>query len=172
MFRTSDVQKCGPSFVKSKLRLQRGMIRMQGSVLTREQIQDLRDFGFCVSEEDERGRIAVSGEIIPDLVSLEMLLLTLTFWEEIHYWDADTYSPTDPGGYVTALRWDADSVAYMEGNHGWSSRWKIVSIEEMAKHIQKNWDKDCDRGAYLNRIQISHNKYISRERIRSRLREK
>lgn len=144
---------------------------MQGSVMTQEQIQDLQDFGFCVSEEDERGRIAVSREEIPGLTELEMLLLTLTFWDEIHYWDADKYSATDPGGYVTALRWDADSVAYMEGNHGWSSRWRIVSVAEMAKHMQKNWDKDCDRGAYLNRILISHNEYISRERIKRNLKE-
>ena len=133
--------------------------------MTQEQIQDLRDFGFCVGDEDERGDTVVSCETIPGLTELEMLLLTLTFGDEIHYWDADKQSPTDPGGYVKALRWDVDSVAYMEGNHGWSSRWQIVSIEEMAKHMQKNWDKDCDRGAYLNRIRISHNKYISRERV-------
>ena len=131
--------------------------------MTQEQIQNLQDFGFCVDEEDERGNRVVSCKSIPGLTELEMLLLTLTFGEEIHYWDAEKQSPTDPGGYVTALRWDADSVVYMEGNQGWSSHWQIVSIEEMAKHMQKNWDKDCDRGAYLNRIRVSHNKYIARE---------
>lgn len=44
---------------------------MQGSVMTQEQIQDLQDFGFCVSEEDERGRIAVSREEIPGLTDWE-----------------------------------------------------------------------------------------------------
>ena len=134
-------------------------------VLAEEQIKNLQYLGFCVGEEDERGYVAVSCETIPDLTSLELLLSVLTFWEEIHYWDADKYSPTDPGGYVTALRWDAESVAYMEGNHGWSSCWQVVSVEEMARHMQKNWDKDCDRGAYRNRIRISHNKNISRERV-------
>ncbi len=141
-------------------------------VLTEEQIQDLQYFGFQVDEEDERGYMAVFCDRIPDLVSLEMLLLTLTFWDEIHYWDADTYSPTDPGGYVLALRWDVDSVAYMEANQSWSSRWQIVSIEEMAKHMQKNWDKDCNGGKYLNRILVCHNKYnIWRERITGNLKK-
>ncbi len=67
--------------------------------MTQEQITDLREFGFMVSEEDERGNTVVSNETIPDLVSLEMLLLTLTFKDELHYWDADKVSPTDPGGY-------------------------------------------------------------------------
>lgn len=139
--------------------------------MTQEQRMDLLDFGFCVGEEDERGRIAVSSEKVPDTTVLEMLLLSMTFREEIRYWDAYKVSPTDPGGYVTALRWDADSVAHREGNHGWSSRWEIVSIEEMAKHMQKNWDKDDDSGAYLNRIQVSRNEYISREHISNDLKK-
>ena len=32
-----------------------------------------------------------------------------------------------------------------------------ISIREMAERIQRNWDKDCDSGMYLNRILISDN---------------
>ena len=95
--------------------------------------------------------------------------MTMTFDDEIHYWDAYKKSPTDPGGYVTALRLDEEHVAYMEGNHGWTSSWYIVSVEEMAGHIQKNWDKDCDRGKYYNKVLIQKNKYITREKINNDL---
>lgn len=104
-------------------------------IMTEEQKEYLKEFGFKVSDE------------------------------EISYGDADWKSSTDPGGYVTALRLDNERVAYREGNHGWISKWYIVSVEEMAKHIQKNWDKDCDRGMYLNNVQIEHNKYITRQEI-------
>lgn len=133
--------------------------------MTEEQKEYLKEFGFKVSDEDERGRITVFSETVPDLLSLEMLILTMTFHDEISYWDADKESPSDPGGYVTALRLDNERVAYMEGNHGWTGKWHIVSVEEMAKHMQKNWDKDCDRGGYLNRVQIERNKYITRQEI-------
>ena len=136
-----------------------------GEIMTEEQKEYLKEFGFKVSDEDERGRTVVFSEMVPDLISLEMLILTMTFYEEISYWDADWKSPIDPGGYVTALRLDNERVAYREGNHGWISKWYIVSVEEMAKHIQKNWDKDCDRGMYLNNVQIEHNKYITRQEI-------
>lgn len=140
--------------------------------MTKEQTEELRVIGFKVSEEDFRGNIIIEKEIIPDLSSLEKLILILTFGEQIEYWDAYRRSSTDPGGYVTALRWDEEHVAYMDGNHGWSSSWDIISIQEMAKRIQKNWDKDCNGGKYLNKIVISHNQYVTREQIGNDLRKK
>lgn len=140
--------------------------------MTKEQIEEIRAIGFKVSEEDSRGKVAIESDNLPDLLSLESLILILTFEEEIHYWDAFRESPTDPGGYVTALRLDGEMVAYMVGNHGWTSSWNVISIPEMAKQIQKNWDKDCDRGMYLNKIMISRNKYVTRERISDDLRRK
>ena len=125
--------------------------------------------GFQVSDEDLRYGVAVSSETIPELDALKKMILTMTFDDEINYWDADRKSPTDPGGYVTALRLNEKQVAYKEGNHGWSSSWYIVSIEEMANHIKKNWDKDCDRGKYLNKVLINQNKYITRDKIKSDL---
>lgn len=140
--------------------------------MTKEQIEELCALGFEVSGEDERGKIAIARENVPDLICLEQLILILTFEEEINYWDAYRKSPTDPGGYVTAIRLDVETVAYMDGNHGWSSSWDVIPIQEMAKRIQKNWDKDCDRGLYLNKVIISHNKYVTRERINSDLQRK
>ena len=137
--------------------------------MTKEQIECLIEFGFEVSNEDELGRVAVSSETVPDLLALEMLILTMTFKDEISYWDADWKSPTDPGGYVTALRLDNEHVAYMEGNHGWISKWYIISVKEMAQHIQKNWDKDWDGGAFLNKVLIEPNKYITMQEINKNL---
>lgn len=137
--------------------------------MTAEQINLLKEFGFQIGEDDHRGRTPIYSEKIPDLLSLEMLILTMTFQDEINYWDADWYSPTDPGGYVSALRLDNERVAYMEGNHGWTSRWYIVTIKEMAEHMQKNWDKDCDRGKFLNRVWIEPNRYTTKEKIRENI---
>lgn len=137
--------------------------------MTKEQIEQLQYLGFAVSEEDERGNIAIESDSIPDLERLELLIAVMTFKEEIHYWDAFKKSPSDPGGYVSAIRWDEENVAYMEGNHGWTSRWQIVPITEMAAHMQKNWDKDCDRGKYLNKVFVSQNSYTTRERIKKNL---
>jgi len=137
--------------------------------MTQEQINLLKEFGFQIGEDAYRGRTPVYSENIPDLLSLEMLILTMTFKEEINYWDADWYSPTDPGGYVSALRLDNERVAYMEGNHGWTSRWYIVTIKEMAEHMQKNWDKDCDRGKFLNQVWIEPNRYTTKEKIREKI---
>ena len=137
--------------------------------MKKEQIEKLRALGFEVGEDDKRGEIAIESQNVPDLICLEKMILILTFEEEINYWDAYRKSPTDPGGYVTALRMDNETVAYKDGNHGWSSSWDIISIHEMAKRIQKNWDKDCDRGRYFNKVMISHNKYVTRERINSDL---
>ena len=137
--------------------------------MTDKQIKELQVLGFQISDEDLRYGVAVFSKTIPELMVLKKLILTMTFDDEILYWDADRKSSTDPGGYVTALRLNEQQVAYMEGNHGWSSSWYIVSVEEMAKHIQKNWDKDYDRGMYLNKVLIQTNKYITRERINNDL---
>ena len=130
--------------------------------MTQEQRNLITEFGFCVGKPNERGKTPVSCETIPDLFSLEMLILTLTFQDEIHYWDKYRKSPSDPGGYVTALRLDNDRVAFREGNHGWMTGWYVVSVKELALHMQKNWDKDHDRGKYLNRILIEENKYYQK----------
>ena len=133
--------------------------------MTEQQKKEVTDLGFRIGDNDARHGVAVSYEAIPELEVIKKLILTLNFDEEIEYWDAYQKSPTDPGGYVTALRLDEERVAYMEGNDGWTSSWYIVSVEEMARHIQKNWDKDCNRGMYLNKVWIKQNKYITREKI-------
>ena len=137
--------------------------------MTQEQIKDIQDLGFQVSEEDIRGRTFVSRETIPDLLSLEMLILTTTFKEEIFFWNYYGKNISDPGSYVTAIHWDNETVAYKEANHGWSGSWKLMAIAEMAELIQKNWDKDCDRGAFLNQIRIEKSPYIVKSDLKKKL---
>ena len=88
--------------------------------MTQGQIDDLRYIGFTVKEE--KNGFAVESENIPDILQIELLLSVVTFGEEVRYWDAYKESPTDPGGYVPAIRWDKEHIAYMEANHCWSSR--------------------------------------------------
>ncbi len=137
--------------------------------MTQEQIKDLREWGFQISEEDVRGRTMVSKETMPDLLSLEMLILTMTFKDEIFFWNYYGKTISDPGSYVTAIRWDNETVAYKEANHGWSGSWKLMPIAEMAKLMQINWDKDCDRGAFLNQIRIEKSLYITKNDMKKKL---
>ena len=97
--------------------------------MTDIQKKELEILGFKISNEDTKYGVAVFSETIPQLDLLQKMIFTMTFDDEIHYWDAYRESPTDPGGYVTALRLNEEQVAYMEGNHGWTSSWYIVSIE-------------------------------------------
>ncbi len=133
--------------------------------MTDEQITNLRYLGFTVGEEDPRRGFPVESESIPDLTALELMLSVMTFKEDISYWNAFCRSPSDPGGYVTALRLDSDTMAYREGNHGWIGRWELISLSEAARRIQENWDKDCDYGLFLNRIYICRNKHITKSSI-------
>ncbi|NMC56216.1 MAG: hypothetical protein GYA50_03230 [Eubacteriaceae bacterium] len=54
---------------------------------------------------------------------------------------------------------DEYTVAYMLGNHGWSSDWKKISIMEFAKYLQKNWGVEDWSGAYKNYIELRENLY-------------
>lgn len=137
--------------------------------MTQEQIKELHEWGFEVGEEDVRGRTMVSKETIPDLLSLEILILTMTFKDEIFFWNHYGKTISDPGSYVTAIHWDNETVVYKEGNHGWSSSWKFMPIAEMVKLIQMNWDKDCDRGAFLNQIRIEKSPYIVKSDLKKQL---
>lgn len=129
------------------------------------QIDEYKKLGFNVIYD--RDDILIEMNNIPDLSLIKRLIILLTFKDELNYWDSEYKSPSDPGAYVSAIRYSDETFAYRVGNHGWISNWEIISIDEMAKRIRKNWDKDCDYGKYLNRIKISQNKHITRSNIDS-----
>ncbi|MBQ7933584.1 MAG: hypothetical protein IJ327_02185 [Lachnospiraceae bacterium] len=133
--------------------------------MTNKQIKELQVLGFQISDEDVRYGVAVFSETIPELNVLKKLIFIMTFNDEIHYWDADRESPTDPGGYVTALRLDEERVAIWKEIMAGQVVGILYLLRRWRNIYKKNWDKDCDRGMYFNKVLIQQNKYITRERI-------
>ncbi|MBW8304672.1 MAG: hypothetical protein K0M78_12200 [Brevundimonas sp.] len=60
--------------------------------------------------------------------------------QELFFFDAfeggDVYD-SDPGSYVSVRR-RARELAFKRGNHGWSSRWRLAPIEEIAALMLRN----------------------------------
>lgn len=119
-----------------------------------EKVKQIKKLGFDVSEAGRNGEQFVSMQSIPEKDIVIKMLKVLTFDDEIFFWDYFHDTVTDPGGYVTAYMLDNCRSVYMEGNHGWSSKFVAISVDELAELMIKNWDKDCDGGMFLNKIRI------------------
>ncbi len=117
-------------------------------------VLQIKKLGFDVSEKGRNGERFISMQSVPTKDIVIKMLRVLTFEDWICFWDSFHTSVTDPGGYVSAYMLDKNRAVYKEGNHGWSSDFEAVSVEDLAELMIKNWDKDCDGGMYLNRIQI------------------
>lgn len=120
-----------------------------------EQIEKIKTLGFDVSGKGRNGERFLFMQSVPTKDMTLKMLKVLSFEDCICFWDYYHVTITDPGGYVSAYMLDENRAVYKEGNHGWSSDFKSISSDELAELVIKNWDKDCDGGMYLNKIQIS-----------------
>lgn len=125
-----------------------------GGYMQEDKLKKIEELGFDVSEKGRNEERFVSFESVPAKDMVLKMLKFLDFEDCILFWDYYHVTVTDPGGYVTAYMLDENRAVYMEGNHGWSSKFKVISVDELAEMVIKNWNKDCDGGMYLNRIQI------------------
>lgn len=125
------------------------------------EVKKIQELGFEVSNEGRNGERSISMKVTPSKDVVIKMLKQLTFEDCIFFWDYYHATVTDPGGYVSAYVLDGKRAVYMEGNHGWSSKFQAISLEELSELIIKNWDKDCDGGAFLNSIKINphHNSH-------------
>jgi len=119
-----------------------------------EKVRRITELGFEVSEEGRNGERFVFMEYIPEKSIATKMLKVLSFEDCICFWDYYHVSVTDPGGYVSAYMLDENRCVYKEGNHGWSSNYKAISVDDLAELMIKNWDKDCDGGMYHYQIKI------------------
>lgn len=117
-------------------------------------IDRIKQLGFTISEAGRNKERFVSMQTIPSKETVLRMLRELDFEDSIIFWDYYHITVTDPGGYVRAYMIDEKKAVYMEGNHGWSSRFAAISIDDLADLMIKNWDKDCDDGMYYNSIKI------------------
>jgi len=119
-----------------------------------EKTKKIKKLEFDVSDIGRNGEQFISMQSVPEIDVVTKMLKVLTFEDEIFFWDYYHDTISDPGGYVSAYMLDDNRAVYMEGNHGWSSKFTTISVDELAELIIKNWDKDCDAGMFLNRIRI------------------
>jgi len=126
-------------------------------------LSQIEKIGFRVEAHKRDGINGLMKKIImdniPDISALICLFHVLESFYTINFWDASHKQISDPGAYCTGVIINKEIASYMEGNHGWTSDWKEMSIEDFAKFTQQNWDKDIDWGEYLNCIIIEDNKY-------------
>lgn len=128
--------------------------------------EDLIALGFKIRE----GHCCyfLSMDETPSKETLLKLFELLTIEQELMFWNF--YRRTtinDPGEYITAFVDNGKAIMY-RANHGWSSGYLSISIDDLIELVQRNWDKDCDtRKDYVNSIEIRKVPYP--ERMRERL---
>lgn len=136
---------------------------MRGKIMNMKEVSQIEKIGFRVEAHKRDGINGVKKKIIKDINPCTNDLLRLFQIIKgnytINFWDAFHRQISDPGAYCTGVVLNKKIVSYMEGNHGWSSDWKEMIIEDFAEFIQQNWEKDIDGGEYLNCIIIEDNKH-------------
>ena len=54
----------------------------------------------------------------------------------VGFYDRKYSSPSDPGAYVIFMKLDEQYV-FQRTNHGWSSRWKPISVEKLLAYLSR-----------------------------------
>ena len=125
--------------------------------------EDLIALGFKIRE----GHYCyyLSMDETPSKETLLKLFDLLTIEQELMFWNF--YRRTtinDPGEYITAFVDNGKAIMY-RANHGWSSGYLSISIDDLIELVQRNWDKDCDtRKDFVNSIEIRKVPYPERMR--------
>lgn len=71
---------------------------------------------------NEKTRMQLISKIPPDLL--------------VVFYDRDYPSPSDPGAFVAFKRIN-DQYSIQQSNHGWSSKWKAVTVESLVQYLSK-----------------------------------
>ena len=125
-------------------------------------INNIKDLGFEVKSHRRDGvngmKKVIKYESIPSIEIILGLLKLINKEYVLSFFDYYHTQISDPGAYCNAVVISDTTVSYMEGNHGWTSKWKEVSLEDFALFIQKNWDKDDGSKQFENCILLEHNK--------------
>lgn len=133
------------------------------TVLPEQLYKDIEALGFQIKPCDRDGINGIEKQLymdrVPDDRTLKQLFRLVRREYTLNFWDAFHRTISDPGAYCEAVVLSRFTVSYMEGNHGWSSDWKKISIKKFIRFVQKNWEKDIDWGDYQNAIVLEDNRY-------------
>ena len=109
----------------------------------------IEQLGFEITPGfDNRDQLKVFYDGQPSKEIIKELLLLLTYEQELSFWDEDYGNNIhDPGRYISVYNMGTH-VVYNFGNHGWSSGYEKMSLDDMADLIAKNWTRADGRSAY------------------------
>lgn len=94
---------------------------------------------FALGTPDQNGMVQVTPNA-PTQDDVLSFLQRLPEDRELFFFDAfdgGGVNDSDPGSYVSVRRRDQE-FAFQRGNHGWSSRWRLVPVEEIAALMLRN----------------------------------
>lgn len=132
-------------------------------MITSTLISKIEDLGFTVFPDKMDGvngsKKQIYKDTIPTINEVLGFLELLKRDEQLFFWDKYHKTISDPGAYDTVIVIENDTVAYKEGNHGWSSDWKTMCFKDMAERIIINWIEDMDCGDYKNQIILEDNRW-------------
>ena len=95
-----------------------------------------------------RDQIKVFYDGEPSKEKVKELLSLLTYEQELCFWDEDYGNNIhDPGRYIDVFNMGSQ-VIYRFANHGWSSGFEKMPLDDMASLIVKNWTRADGRGDY------------------------
>lgn len=130
------------------------VMKLYGFDIDPEKIFEL---GFK-TREDRNGYYLCKDET-PTAEQLKGLFNLLSEKEELFFWNYYHRRISDPGSYVNASVVNGRAIM-MEANHGWSSNYHNISLDDLAELIIRNWDKDCDlKNHFVNAIKLEKTFY-------------
>ena len=126
--------------------------------------EDLVALGFKIREG--HCRYFLSMDEVPSKETLLKLFDLITIEQELEFWNFYHKGYSDPGEYITAYVDNGKAILH-RANHGWSSGYMAVSIDDLIDLIQRNWDKDWDMHKdFVNAIEIMKTYYPDEMRRR------
>jgi len=64
------------------------------------------------------------------------LINDIPFQMKVGFYDKRYPSRSDPGAYVIFMQLNNQYI-FQRANHGWSSKWKPISVEKLVKYLSK-----------------------------------
>ena len=71
-----------------------------------------------------------------DEITFRQLIRNVPPQTKVMFYDKSFPSPSDPGAYVSFMRFN-DQYIINRSNQGWSSKWSIIDVEKLENYLSK-----------------------------------